>query len=136
MGVGMETVDETPVPNGTVWNMIWDRDAPEGVLPSIDHETLWERAQTFLEVLIPVAEEAGVRLAAHPDDPPAPFVRQQPRLVYQPHMYRKLLDLYPSDSNVLDFCVGSVAEMTEGDVYEDIEKHAKAARSDTSTSAM
>ncbi|MHA1548949.1 MAG: mannonate dehydratase [Alphaproteobacteria bacterium] len=126
MGVGMEAVDETPVPNGTVWNMVWDRDAPQGSLPSITHETLWQRVQTFLEVLLPVAEEAGVRLAAHPDDPPAPFIRQQPRLVYQPHMYQKLLDLHPSDASVLEFCIGSVAEMTEGDVYETIEKHAKA----------
>jgi mannonate dehydratase len=128
IGVGMEEVDETPIPNGMVWNMVWDPKAPEGSLPPISHETLWQRARTFLEMLIPVAEEAGVRLAAHPDDPPAPFVRQQPRLVYQPHMYQKLLDLHPSEANVLEFCVGSVAEMTEGDVYETIEKHAKAGK--------
>ncbi|MCP4308414.1 MAG: TIM barrel protein, partial [bacterium] len=128
MGVGMDAVDETPVPNGMVWNMVWDRNAPEGVLPSISHETLWQRLQTFLERLVPVAEEAGVRLAAHPDDPPAAFIRQQPRLVYQPAMYDKLLDLYPSDANALEFCIGSVAEMTEGDTYETIEKHAKAGK--------
>ena len=32
-------------------------------------------------------------MAAHPDDPPMPYVRDTPRLVYQPHMYQKLIDL-------------------------------------------
>lgn len=43
-----------------------------------------------------MAEEAGVRLAAHPDDPPLDYVRGQPRLVYQPDMYQRLLDIVPS----------------------------------------
>jgi len=120
----MDGVDETPVPAGTVWNMVWDPHAEEGVLPAITHETLWSRLAEFLDELLPVAEEAGVRLAAHPDDPPAAYVRQQPRLVYQPHMYQRLLDLHPSRSNSLEFCLGSLSEMTEGDIYEITEKHA------------
>ena len=40
-----------------------------------------------------------MRLAAHPDDPPMPTMRQQPRLVYQPRMYQRLIDLAPSRSN-------------------------------------
>ncbi|HVW59308.1 MAG TPA: mannonate dehydratase [Puia sp.] len=39
-------------------------------------------------------------------------------MVYQPDLYRKLLDMRPSRSNALEFCLGSIAEMTEGDVYE------------------
>ncbi|MGI9499460.1 MAG: mannonate dehydratase [Geminicoccaceae bacterium] len=126
MAVGMDGIDDTPVPNGMAWNMVCDREASEGVLPAISHEMLWQRVQAFLETLNLVAEEAGVRLAAHPDDPPAAFVRRQPRLVYQPSLYQKLLDLYPSQANALEFCLGSLAEMTEGDVYEATERHAKA----------
>jgi len=118
VSVGMEAVDETPVPNGMVWNMRYDPNAGEGVLPEISHDELWARLKYFLDELVPVAEKAGVKLAAHPDDPPAPFVRRTPRLVYQPQLFQRLLDLKPSPSNCLEFCLGTIAEMTEGDIYE------------------
>lgn len=121
--VGMEGPVDTPMPNGMVWNMIYDADAPEGEVPSATHEELWQRLDYFLEEILPVAEEAGVKMAAHPDDPPCEFIRGQPRLVYQPHLYQKLLDLRPSPANTLEFCVGSLAEMTEGDIYESIEQY-------------
>jgi mannonate dehydratase len=125
MAVGMDGAVDEPVPNGVVWNMIYDGDAPEGTLPSISHEELWRRLGAFLEDVIPTAEAAGVRLAAHPDDPPMPFVRQQPRLVYQPNMYQRLIDLEPSASNALELCVGTLAEMTEGDVYDAVDRYSK-----------
>jgi mannonate dehydratase len=116
--VGVDGVDETPVPAGMVWNMIYDRHAPPGTVAPISHEELWRRLAGFLEEIVPVAEEAGVILAAHPDDPPAATVRGTPRLVYQPGMYQRLLDVAPSRSNALEFCVGTIAEMTDGDVYQ------------------
>jgi mannonate dehydratase len=106
-----------------VWNMIYDPQAPAGSLPSITHDELWRRLQRFLEDVIPVAEQSGVRLAAHPDDPPLPTMRRQPRLVYQPHLYQRLIDLVPSRSNALELCVGTIAEMTEGDVYETLDRY-------------
>ena len=45
-------------------------------------------------------------------------------LVYQPDMYQRLLDIYPSCHNTLEFCLGSLAEMTEGDVYNATEQYA------------
>lgn len=125
VSVGMEGGDDTPIPNGMVWNMIYDENAPEGTLPKIDHDELWKRLQYFLNELLPVAEEAGVKLAAHPDDPPMPYIRDTPRLVYQPGMYQKLIDLKPSPANNLEFCLGSIAEMTEGDVYEATDLYSK-----------
>ncbi len=121
--VGMEGPYDLPMPNGMVWNMIYDENAPAGTLASITHEELWRRLQAFLDDVIPVAEEAGVKLAAHPDDPPMPFIRGQPRLVYQPSMYQKLIDLNPSRANTLEFCVGSLAEMTEGNVYDVVDQY-------------
>ncbi len=118
ISVGMEGGDDTPIPNGMVWNMVYDENAPQGTLPEIEHDELWHRLQYFLDEILPVAEESGVIMAAHPDDPPMPFVRQTPRLVYQPRMYQRLIDMHPSKANKLEFCLGSVAEMTEGDVYE------------------
>ena len=52
-----------------------------------------------------------------------PVMRQQPRLVYQPYMYQRLIDLAPSKSNALELCVGTIAEMTEGDVYEAVDRY-------------
>ena len=51
-------------------------------------------------------------------------------------LYQKLLDLKPSPRNALEFCVGSLAEMTEGDIYETVETYAGKTKSPTSTFAM
>jgi mannonate dehydratase len=123
--VGMDGTLDKPMPNGMVWNMVYDRTAPTGTVPSATSDQLWQRLQGFLEEVIPVAEEAGVTLAAHPDDPPLPSVRGQPRLVYQPRFYQKLLDLKPSPRNALEFCVGTVAEMTEGDVCDAVDTYSR-----------
>src|ERR1700751_1158912 len=65
--VGMDgPVDDTPIAKGTVWNRIYDEHAAEGSLASITHEELWRRLEGFLQEMVPVAEQAGVRLAAHP----------------------------------------------------------------------
>ncbi|PTX91570.1 mannonate dehydratase [Opitutus sp. ER46] len=123
--VGMEGPYDAPMPNGMAWNMVVDPNAPAGNVPSATPEQLWDRLQRFLDEVLPVAEAAGVRLAAHPDDPPLPTIRQQPRLVYQPRYYQKLIDLNPSPANQLEFCIGSLAEMTEGDVYEAVDQYSR-----------
>jgi mannonate dehydratase len=117
--------DDVAIPNGMVWNMVYDTSAPAGTLPSISHEELWRRLERFLLDVIPVAEQCGVRLAAHPDDPPMPTMRRQPRLVYQPGMYQRLLDAAPSPSNTLELCVGTIAEMTEGSVYDAVDRYSR-----------
>lgn len=126
IAVGMQSNDPTidkPLPKGMVWNMTYDSNAT-GYHPAISHEELWDRLEVFLRAVIPVAEQWGIKLAAHPDDPPLPRVRQQPRLVYQHNLYQKLIDLVPSSANQLEFCVGTLAEMPDGDLYELIGKHA------------
>jgi len=121
--VGMDGPFDQPMPRGMVWNMVYDRAAAPGTEPSATADQLWGRLQTFLDALLPVAEEAGVTLALHPDDPPMPSIRGQPRLVYQPDLYQRLLDLHPSPRNGLEFCVGTIAEMTAGDVYEAVNRY-------------
>jgi mannonate dehydratase len=124
--LGMDgPADDEPIPNGTVWNMVYDESAAPGFLPSISHDELWRRLFKFLAEVIPVAEQAGVRLALHPDDPPMPTMRQQPRLIYQPYMYQRVLNEFSSDSNALELCVGKLAEMTENNVYDAIEKYSR-----------
>lgn len=124
--VGMDgPADEEPIPNGTVWNMVYDQEAVPGFLPSITHDELWRRFSDFLTEVIPVAEQAGVRLALHPDDPPMTTMRRQPRLVHQPYMYGDVLDAFPSDSNALELCVGTLAEMTRGNVYDAVDEYSR-----------
>lgn len=121
---GIEDNNTAPIRKGMVWNMWYD--APgEGFLPEISTEELWRRLERFLEEVVPVAEAAGVRLAAHPDDPPLERVRGQPRLVNQPRLYDRLLAATPSYNNSIEMCLGTIQEMTEGDVYAVTERYTK-----------
>lgn len=123
--LGPDGPEETPIANGMVWNMTYDRDAAPGTVGPVTSEQLWARLTDFLEAIIPVAEEAGVRLAAHPDDPPMPTLRNTARLVYQPRLYQRLLDIVPSRANALEFCLGTLAEMTEGDIYDVVDHYSR-----------
>jgi len=123
LSVGMNGPVEEPIPLGMVWNMVYDRNAPPGYLPEITHEELWKRLEYFLSEMVPVAEEAGVILALHPDDPPLERVRRQPRLVYRPDLYQRLIDRFPSSSVGLEFCLGTLAEMQDGDIYQTIQHY-------------
>lgn len=115
----------TPMPNGMVWNMIYDADAPAGIVPPVSSDELWQRLEYFLAEILPVAEESGVKLALHPDDPPADSLRGSARLVNDPRKYQRMLDLVPSEASALEFCLGSLQEMREGDVYESIEHYGR-----------
>lgn len=121
----LNNVQQTPIPNGMVWNMTYDSAAPAGTIGEVTREQLWSRLEYFLNELVPVAESAGVRLAAHPDDPPMPVLRGAARLVYQPHLYQNLLDIKPSRANALEFCIGSLAEMSEGDIYDAVDQYSR-----------
>jgi mannonate dehydratase len=114
-----------PIPNGMVWNMVYDPDAGPGTVPPVSDVELWDRFEWFLREIMPVAEESGVRLALHPDDPPADSLRGAARLVNQPWKYQRVLDLVPSRANALEFCLGSLQEMREGNVYESIEEYGR-----------
>ncbi len=114
---------DAPIPNGEIWNMTYGE--PDGTyIDPITNEELWDRLKRFLQEILPVAEEAGVEMALHPDDPPMPRLRQTPRLVYQPELYQKVIDISASPSNKLEFCMGSIQEMTNGNIYDAIDQYA------------
>lgn len=115
----------SPLPDGIVWNMRY-RSGVEGNSPvCVSNEEIWERLEWFLKELVPVAEEAGVKLAAHPDDPPLETLRGTARLVNQPQKYDRLLGIVDSPSNSAELCLGSLQEMTEGDVYHTVREIAR-----------
>ncbi len=64
--VGMEGAYDPPMPKGMAWNMVYDPAAPAGTVAPVSSEELWRRFGAFLEDVLPVAAEAGVKLALHP----------------------------------------------------------------------
>lgn len=126
--LGADGPAERPIPAGQVWNMIYDPEAGPGTVGEVTSAQIWDRLERFLREVVPVAEECGVKLAAHPDDPPMPTLRGTARLVYQPQLYRRLLDLVPSPANCMEFCQGTLAEMQGGDIYEAIDEYSRSGR--------
>ena len=114
---GLNAATASPLPNSMAWNMVVAPNAT-GNREHMTEDQLWANLSWFLKEIIPVAEEAGVVLALHPDDPPLPVVRGLPKLVYQPEKYQRVLDVVPSPSNGLEFCLGTISEMTNGDIYD------------------
>lgn len=127
ISLGMDGhIDNAPVPDGVVWNMrLSSANSGTSALARVDAGTLWDRLARFLHDVVPVAEEAGVRLAAHPDDPPVERLRDTPRLVNRPELFRRLCDLVPSGSNALELCLGTLAEMPGESLYEVLSDHAR-----------
>ena len=115
---------DSPIPNGQVWNMTYDAEAAPGFLAPVSKEELWKRFEWFISRILPVAEDAGVEMALHPDDPPMPEMRRTARLVCQPEYYQRVIDISPSPANKLEFCMGSIQEMTHGDIYQALRQYA------------
>lgn len=89
----------------------WMERAPDHPAADISEEELWENLQYFLDEIVPVAEEAGVNLALHPDDPPRSPVRGVPRIVKSVDDYRRILDMHDSRRHGVTFCQGNFAAM-------------------------
>ena len=74
-------------------------------------DELWSNLEYFLEAVVPVAEEAGVKLGLHPDDPPRSELAGIPRIVTSVDAYDRVLDVYDSEHNGVTFCQGNFAAM-------------------------
>lgn len=69
---------------------------------------LWENLAYFFDQVLPVAEDAGITLALHPDDPPLPELLGQPRIIYSNEALHRVVNLAPSPANGICYCVGSL----------------------------
>jgi mannonate dehydratase len=80
---------------------------------SVTEEQQWENLRYFLERVVPVAEEANVKLALHPDDPPLSPIRGVARIASNVENYQKVVDLAPSPMNGIGLCQGNFTLMTD-----------------------
>jgi mannonate dehydratase len=78
---------------------------------TIKAASLWHNLERFLQEVVPVAEEAGVTLAMHPDDPPLPEFLGKARIMNSVENFERLVNLVPSPRNAICFCQGTFATM-------------------------
>ena len=83
----------------------------------IDDKQLRENLYSFLKEIIPTAEEAGVYMAIHPDDPPIPLLGL-PRVVSDKNDLIKITEAYNSPSNGITFCTGSLGAGLNNDITQ------------------
>jgi mannonate dehydratase len=79
-------------------------------------EEMWANINYFLKAVVPVAEESGVRLALHPNDPPAPLSRGSGQIMSTLAGWKRLIEIVPSRSNGITFDCGVTREIGEDPV--------------------
>ena len=112
----MRTSTEIPTRGGalvTGYDNERMRDTPNTEYGVVTEEQLWDNLKYFLERIVPVAEEANVKLAMHPDDPPLSPIRGIGRIMRSVENYQRLIDLVPSPVNGITLCQGNFTLMTD-----------------------
>jgi len=79
-------------------------------------EEMWANITYFLKAIVPVAEESNVRLALHPNDPPAPMSRGSGQIMGTLEGWKRLIEIVPSPANGITFDCGVTKEMGEDPV--------------------
>jgi mannonate dehydratase len=77
-------------------------------------DEMWANWERYMKVLLPVAEEAGVTLALHPDDPPVPSLGGVARIFGSFEGFKRAMEIGDSPNHGLDFCHGCWSEMGPG----------------------
>ena len=83
----------------------------------VDEKKLRENLAYFLQAIIPVCEEVGVKMAIHPDDPPY-SIFGLPRVVKNRDDLDWICNAVDSEANGITLCTGSIAEDPSNDVYQ------------------
>ena len=89
------------------------KNAPLTEYGEVSEETLWANLRYFLDIVVPVAEQANVKLAMHPDDPPLSPIRGLGRIMRTLDNYQRLIDMVPSPVNGITLCQGNFTLMTD-----------------------
>ena len=92
------------------WDESYTKDGLKELLgryAGVDEEKLWANFATFLKEVVPVAEECGVRMAIHPDDPPW-GIFGLPRIITGAASFERMFSIVDSPANGVTFCTGSL----------------------------
>ncbi len=93
----------------------------------VDENEAWSRLLYFAKPLVAAADEAGLKLSMHPNDPPLPVMRGSARIFHHTDELRRLIEKIPSRANGITFCQGTIAEMGVN-VFEEINYFARIGR--------
>ena len=93
-----------------------------GQYEQLGEEQLWENLAYFLRAVIPVAEQSGVMMAIHPDDPPW-GIFGLPRIITGEQNLDRFLGLVDSPNHGLTFCTGSLGCTPQNDIYHMLDKY-------------
>jgi mannonate dehydratase len=86
-------------------------DEPEHL---VTEDEMWANYEYFIRAVVPVAEEAGVKLALHPDDPPVEMLGGVARIFRNIEGFKRADSISPSEAWGLDLCLGCCSEMPGG----------------------
>jgi mannonate dehydratase len=81
-----------------------------GNLPPRDDAAMWANWEKFITEVLPVAEEAGVKLSLHPDDPPVPVLDGVARIFRSVDAFDRAMRFADSPNHGIAFCTGTFAE--------------------------
>jgi mannonate dehydratase len=112
------TSRDTPVRGGataTAFDMQLAKDSPLTHERVYSEEEMWANYDWYLERMLPVCEEAGVRMALHPDDPPVCSLGGIPRLFRNFEGFQRAMETHDSPMHGLDYCHGCWSEMKGGE---------------------
>ena len=115
-------VDDIDLPG---WDASYTKDEIKELFKKyaeIGEEGLWKNLETFLKKIIPVAEECGVRMAIHPDDPPYPIFGL-PRIITNEENLDRFLKIVDSPANSLCLCTGSLGCAKFNDIPKMVRKY-------------
>ncbi len=115
-------VDDIDLPG---WDASYTKDEIKDLFKAyavIGEDGLWDNLTYFLQKVIPVAEECGVRMAIHPDDPPYPIFGL-PRIITCEENLDRFLKIVDSPANSLCLCTGSLGCAKSNDVVAMIRKY-------------
>ncbi|MGI5894811.1 MAG: mannonate dehydratase [Candidatus Merdivicinus sp.] len=112
------------------WDSSYTKESLKAVFDDyakITEEDLWENLRYFLSEIIPVAEESGINMAIHPDDPPWPIFGL-PRIITCEKNIDRFLKLVDSPANGLTFCTGSLGCTKTNDMVKLVDKYSAMGR--------